>query len=132
MTKKAEKVISTPLQTILKVSTVYENVSLQDLTNEKRESYIGEPEYVVKNESEKELSSWYYETKRVITYEDGTSEEWEQKDVGTSKKFKNAKLELTEYVVIEKDKNASQLEVIVKDFKKGNEFGIFTINLNSK
>ena len=131
MTRKIEKIIITPLQTIVKVSATYENVSLLRLTREKKEDYIDRVNYECKA-NEEELQTYKYETKRKITYEDGTSEEWEQGDIGTSKDFKNAKMELTEYVIIEKDTENSKINLKVKELSKDKkELGSFDIDLNS-
>lgn len=135
MTKKVEKVINTPLQTIVKVSTLYENVSLTDLSNTNSKDYINMIEYNASNESGEELGTFSYETKRKITYSDGKVEEWEPGDIGTSKNFNNAKMELTEYIIVEKDEENSKIEIEAKellnnaDQKKYNTLGKFEINL---
>lgn len=135
MTKKVEKVMITPLQTIVKVSTLYENLSLQKLSKTEDKDYINLIEYEACNENEEELSVFSYETKRTITYSDGRVEEWEQGDIGTSEKFYNAKMELTEYVIIEKEKENSKIILTAKERlneKKYNILGKFEINLKNK
>lgn len=130
MTKKIEKVIDTPLQTIVKVSTIYENVSLKSLTDNKRDDYIDIIEYMAYNENGTKLGTFSYETKRTITYEDGTVEEWEQGDIGTSKNFENANMELTEYIIIEKNKENSKITIELKEQHESKPFGKFEFCLN--
>lgn len=130
MTRTIDKIIITPLQTIVKVSAVYENVSLTRLERSQDENYIDIVNYFGTSEG-KELAVHKYEAKRKITYEDGTTEDWEQGDVGTSKNFKNAKMELTEYVIIEKNKENDTIKLTVKENSKNQkELGKFYIELN--
>lgn len=131
MTKKIEKIINTPLQTILKVSSLYEDVSLEKLSNTKRNDYIDTIIYEAQNENGKRLSVCSYETKRLITYSNGTTEEWEQGDIGTSEKFNHAKMELTEYIIIEKNEGSSKIEITAKELPN-KIFGKFNIDLNNK
>lgn len=138
MTKKVEKVMITPLQTIVKLSTVYENLSLEKLTDTDNESYINIIEYEVYDENENSLIQCSYETKRSVTYEDGTVEEWEQGDIGTSNEFCNGKMELTEYVIIEKNEENPNIKLTLKerietaDSREYISIGSFRINLEQQ
>lgn len=115
MTKKVEKVMITPLQTIVKISTVYENLNLEKLTDTENENHINIIEYEASDEDGKNLSVFSYETKRTVTYADGRVEEWEQGDIGTSKEFDNGKMELTEYVIIEKKEDSPNIKIKLKE-----------------
>ena len=138
MTKKVEKVMITPLQTIVKLSTIYENLSLEKLTDAENENHINIIEYEAYDEDGKSLSICSYETKRTVTYADGRIEEWEQGDIGTSKEFYNGKMELTEYVIIEKNEESPSIRLKLKErieTKNEREYisiGNFRINLNSE
>ena len=136
MTKKVEKVMITPLQTIVKISSVYQNLSLEKLTNTKNANHINIIEYEAYDENGESLSICSYETKRTITYEDGRIEEWEQGDIGTSINFYNGKMELTEYVIIEKEES-QYVKLKLKERLEStnvteyNTLGNFIINLNN-
>lgn len=127
MTKNIDKIWVTALQTIVRVRTTYEDVSLNRLENTKNIDYIDTNVYDVYNEKEEKLSSHAYETKRIVTYSDGKTEEWEQGDIGTSNNFTNAKIELTEYIIIEKDET-KEINITVKNLKE-NILGNFKIDL---
>lgn len=120
MTKKVDKIIDTPLQTIVKISTVYENVDYKKLSNE----IIDKVEYNASDENGVILGTYSYETKRLITYSDGRQEEWNPGEIEASGDFENAKMELTEYIIIEKVNSKIKLEL-----KENNEMlGVFELN----
>ena len=112
MTQKIEEVKVTPLQIIAKVSTTINDVSLQSLSSSWNEDHIGLIDFKVYDNNNQELSSCQYETKRVITYENGKTEEWATGDIGTFKDFENATMYLTEYVIIEKKENMDSIKVV--------------------
>lgn len=130
MIKKVEKIIDTPLQTIVKINTIYENVSLSRLSNEKENNFIDEIIYSAYDENNTSLGTYSYETKRLITYSDGKEEEWEPGEIEASESFENAKMELTEYVIIEKAKENSKIKLELKEMDKDNVFGTLELNLN--
>ena len=47
-----------------------------------------------------------------ITYANGTSEEWEIGDIGTYMNFENAKMELTEYMIVEKKQGINSITIV--------------------
>lgn len=112
MTQKIEEVKVTPLQIIAKVSTTINDVSLQSLSSSWNEDHIGLIDFKIYDNNNQELSSCQYETKRVITYENGKTEEWATGDIGTFKDFENATMYLTEYVIIEKKENMDSIKVV--------------------
>lgn len=132
ITSKVDKVMNTPLQTILKVSYIYDNVNLKSLTDKNNDNYIDILEYKAYDENSNDLGIFAYETKRKITYENGKSEEWEPGDIATSKNFKNAKLEITDYIIVEKKENNSKFKIELKEKLDNKPFGKFEINLENK
>lgn len=132
MISKVDKVINTPLQTIVKVSYTYNNINLKTLTDEKNDNYIDILEYNAYDENGNEFGTFAYETKRKIIYENGKSEEWEPGDIATSKNFNNAKMERTEYIIIEKKENNSKVRIELKEKLDNKAFGSFEINLENK
>ncbi len=132
MTTKVEQIVNTPLQTIVEISSVYENLSLNSLENTKSSDYVDEIEYKTYNQDGKKLGTYSYETRRILTYSDGIVEEWEPGDVGTSKNFKNAKMELTEYIIVEKDGESSKIRIEASEQSGKKSFGSFQINLGNE
>lgn len=112
MTQKIEEVKVTPLQIIAKVSTTINDVSLQSLSSTWNEDHIGLIDFKVYDNNNQELSSCQYETKRVITYENGKTEEWATGDIGTFKDFENATMYLTEYIIIEKKEDVDSIKIV--------------------
>lgn len=112
MTKTIEEVKITPLQIIVKVKTLRDNVSLQCLSSTRNKDYIGVTDFKVYDDIGNELDSLKYETKRTITYANGKVEEWSPGDIGTYKSFYNAKMELIEYIIIEKKENANGIKIV--------------------
>lgn len=134
MTKKVEEVSVTPLQIVAKVTTKIDNVSLQNLSNTQNKDYIGLVDFKVYDDNNNELVSTFFETKRTITYEDGTKEEWAPGDIGTYKDFKNATMDITEYIIIEKKDNINGIKITPFERNDstnvGNELGELNINFN--
>lgn len=112
MTKNIEEVRITPLQIIVKVKTLRDNVSLQCLSSTRNKDYIGVTDFKVYDDIGNELDSLKYETKRTITYSNGKVEEWAPGDIGAYKNFNNAKMELIEYIIIEKNDNANAIKIV--------------------
>lgn len=112
MTKTIEDVRITPLQIIVKVKTNRDNVSLQCLSSTRDKDYIGVTDFKVYDDLGNELESLKYETKRTITYSNGKVEEWAPGDIGTYKSFYNAKMELIEYIIIEKKDNVNGIKIV--------------------
>ena len=123
MRKTIEEVKITPLQIIVKVKTHRDNVSLQCLSNTRNKDYIGVTDFKVYDDIGNELDSLKYETKRTITYSNGKVEEWSPGDIGTFKSFYNAKMELIEYIIIEKNDNSNSIKIIptVRELKFNDE-----------
>ena len=115
LTQKIESVVVTPLQTIIKVHSIYEDVTYSKLTDSTSEEHIGIREYKVFNESGGEINSYNFETKRMITYADGKEEEWDSGQIEPTKiPFKNGTLEIIDYILIENDNN-SKIKVLSQE-----------------
>ena len=130
-TGKIERVIDTPLQTIIKVSYNYEDISLQTLSQSWREDFVDILEYNAYDESGESLEILSYEVERKITYADGTTEEWAVGDIGTYLSFYNAEMDITEYLVIEKRENNSKVKVEVREQSDEKPFDSFEVELNN-
>lgn len=123
MTEKIEKISKTPIQIVIKISKVYNNISLQSLSNTRNKDYIGIEKYTVKDSNGNEIPVIDLETKRTITYSNGKKEEWSPGDIGTYIDFSNATLEIVEYLIIEQKNDVSDLKITtsVEDFTNMNE-----------
>lgn len=112
MTKTVEKIEITPMQIIVRISTQRDNVSLNNLSISWNKDYIGITDFDVYGDNGEKLTSTTYETRRTITYADGTVEEWSRGDIGTYKNFYNAKMELEEIIIIEKKEGINSLKIV--------------------
>ena len=116
LTQKIESVVVTPLQTIVKVHSTYENVDDSQLTNASSENHIGFRQYKVLSENGEEINSYKSETKRFITYADGKKEEWGSGQIdATRTSFENATLETIDYIFIENHENNSKIKIVSQE-----------------
>ena len=132
MTINVDNLMNTPLQTVVKITREYENVSLSKLTYENNPEFIDDIIYNVYNENDKKLSAITYETTRKVTYEDGKTEEWAPGDIGTSDNFERARMEIVEYVIVRKDDDKSKLNIKLSEKLNRKEFGNFEIDLEGE
>ena len=134
MNKKVEEVSITPLQIVAKVMTKIDNVSLNSLSNTQNEDHINLIDFKVYDSNNNELTSSSFETKRTITYENGKTEEWAPGDIGTYKDFKNATMNITEYIIIEKKDNMSGIKIVPSERNdtKGQSNILGEMNINFK
>lgn len=112
LTKSVEEVKVTPLQIIVKLKTQIDNVSLQALSSTRNKDYIGIIDYNVYDTNGNKLNSFNIEKQRTITYSNGTTEEWSPGDIGTYKSFYGATMNLTEYIIIERQDNIQGIKII--------------------
>lgn len=112
MTKTVERIAITPMQIILKISSKRENLSYANISSTTDKNYIGLMKYKAYDQNGKELGIKDYEITQKITYANGKSEEWGIGDIGTYKNFKDAELELTEYMIIEKKQNVDNITIV--------------------
>ena len=132
LTGKIDKVIDTPLQTIIKISYNYRDVSLNKLSQSWNKDFIDILEYNAYDENGESLGILSYETERKITYANGKEEEWAVGDIGTFINFTNAKMDITEYLIIEKKQNNSKIKVEIKEQSDKKAFDNFEIDLKSQ
>ena len=115
LTQKIESTVVTPLQTIVKVHSTYEHIDYSQLTDSTSEEHIGIREYKVFNESGNEINSYSFETKRMITYADGKEEEWGSDQIEPTRiPFKDATLEIIDYILIENEDN-SKIKILSQE-----------------
>lgn len=112
MTKTVERIAITPMQIILKISSKRSNLSYANISSTTDKNYIGLMNYKAYDQNGKELGIKDYEITQKITYSNGKSEEWGIGDIGTYKNFKDAELELTEYMIIEKKQNVDNITIV--------------------
>ena len=134
MNKKVEEVSITPLQIVAKVMTKIDNVSLNSLSNTQNKDHINLIDFKVYDSNNNELTSSSFETKRTITYGNGKTEEWAPGDIGTYKDFKNATMNITEYIIIEKKDNMSGIKIVPSERNdtKGQSNILGEMNINFK
>ena len=125
LSQNVEYIEMTPMQTIIKISTQIENVSSRSFANPNDSNYIGPLYYETYDKDNNLLSSYTMETKRTLTYSDGSIEELPVNDIKSYNDFKNAKLNLTQYLVCEKVSN----NIIIRTFNY-NHSVINELNLN--
>lgn len=130
---KIDKVTVSPLQTIVKIKNKISNVSHINLNDSQDDNHIGDIVYKVYDENKNELNSNSFEAQRKITYSDGSIEEWASGDIGNDKEFKNATLELTDYIVIEKikDNNMIAIKPIIEKYNKTIELNEISFSLTN-
>ena len=112
MTQKIDEIKVTPLQVIIKLSLTTTNVSSISLGRVHDPNHIGHEDYKVYDEDGNKLNSHSFRKSQIITYEDGTQEEWGAYDNGATYDFENATIEITEYIVIEKADALKVLKII--------------------
>ena len=116
LTQKIESVVVTPLQTIVKVESTYENVNISKLTNTTSEDHIGFREYKVLSQNGEEINSSNYEFERKITYSDGKEEEWNAGEIEPTRiSFENASLEVTDIILIENSIDNSSIKIVSQE-----------------
>ena len=135
MTKKLEDITVTPMQTVIKVNSVINNVSLQSLASVQNSNYIESMSFEVYDQDNNLLNVYSSETSRIITYSDGRTDEWDVGEIGTYYEFYNATMELTEYIIVETNDKIKSLRIvpIAIDYNNGkkqvNKLDGFTIDL---
>ena len=119
LTQTIESVVVTPLQTIVKVHSIYDNVNKEKLTDANNTEYIGPRAYKIFNANGEEINSFSSESKRKITYTDGKEEEWATGQIEPTRgTFENASLEVTDIILIENSIDNSSIKIVSQD---GNE-----------
>ncbi len=138
-TLKIERIMATPLQTVVKVKRVYKNVSLARLSRSTDKNYIKLIDYKVVNDKGEKVNSERFETRRIVTYSNGKVEEWYRGQIeGGGIPFTNAKMELTEYILIENNKENDKIKIIPQEMDElarettYTDIGTFEIDMNDE
>ncbi len=104
ITQKVEKVVSSPIQTIVKINHSATNQSSNAFANRYKDPTIEHlpmtREYKVQDANGKELSVFCTSNKNTLIYSNGTREDYDPHDI-PNKKYSNATWETVEYLLIE-------------------------------
>lgn len=104
ITQKVEKVVASPVQTVVEVkhsaSQQSSNAFANRYTNPEIEHLPITNKYKVYDSDGKELSCLALTNKNTLIYSDGTREDYDRHDI-PNKKYNNATWETTEYLLIE-------------------------------
>ncbi|MBR0427858.1 MAG: hypothetical protein IJK18_06655 [Clostridia bacterium] len=138
MKKSLSEVKITPLQNIIKLSTImtsgdYDGVKYVSSNGEQ----LPDLKYVVTDQNGKELRSYNIETDRKITYSDGRTEKIDLSNLLTyGEILKNVSINSTEYITIESGEDIKALNINVQEIDISNEtirnIGKYTIDLENK
>ena len=121
LSKTIEQVSITPLQNIVKISNVRDIIDGESLVYLLSDNYIGDIRYKVYDQNGNEISVFDTKSYLALEYEDGTIEEFGL-DLGYSiydRDFTNVKEISTEYLVIEQNKDITELNI---DLYEENEY----------
>lgn len=111
VTQEIEEISINPIQTIIRAKTTITGVA-----SNKRYYYddeVQDPlwvEFNITDENGKELKSESFETKKILTKEDGTVEEWYPGDIDGMSRYSNGTFELTEYIIVENN-NTNKMKI---------------------
>lgn len=111
VTQEIEQISINPIQTIIRTKTTITGVS-----SSKRYDYEDEMqnplwvEFNITDENGKELKCESFETKKILTKEDGTVEEWYPGDIDGMSRYSNGTFELTEYIIVENN-NTNKMKI---------------------
>lgn len=112
ITKKVDKVIVTPLQTVVKITTIMENISSYSLQNLNDKNYVENQEYKIYNSEGDRMNCKTIEMEKIVTFSDGTKEKINRQEVTPKREFTNGKMEITEYIIIERKEELKDLTII--------------------
>ena len=112
MEKSIEKISITPLQNIIKIKTVYKDISMEDLTYVLDEDYVGSVNYIAFDQNDNLISSFVTETEARIIYSDGIVEECEPGKFDFERnEFKEATYEIVEMVAVEQNEEINEIKL---------------------
>jgi len=132
--QKLDKVMVTPLQNIVKITTTLNNVTEDNWTDLSNKDFIENPEYRIYNNNNR-INGYVLDTDVKIIYKDNTVEHFIPGEVDTNKSVNGSTIVTTTYVAFEKDEYVknSKLEVY-----SGNAYtneliyiGNYSINFNN-
>jgi len=122
LTNKIEKVSQTPMQTIIKVSSLFVDADTRNSTYLLAEDYIGDLTYKVYDQDNNELFVYTSISGYEFYYEDGTVQKISMSDTEGQEEYGYNKMLMEEYIVTEKNKDIKSLRIEV--YETNDYFGI--------
>ena len=122
LTHKVEKVTQTPMQTVIKVSSLTIDATLRNSTYLLAEDYIGNLEYKVYDQNGNELFIYTSISGYEFSYPDGTTQKFSTGDTEGAEGYGYNKIFMEEYIVTEKNKDIKSLRIEV--YEKNDYYGI--------
>ena len=114
LTHKVEKVVQTPMQTLIKLSSLTKDATLSNTTYLLDEDYIGNLEYDVYDQNGNELFTYVSTSGYEFYYPDGTVQKiTTSSDTGGAEKDGYNKILKEEYIVTEKNEDIKSLRIEV-------------------
>ena len=128
LTNKIEKVLQTPMQTIIKTSTLLEGATERNSTYLLAEDYIGHLEYKIYDQNNNELFLYTCISEFEYYYEDGTVKKIPISEIGEFEVRGYNAIRQEEYIVTEKNKDINSLRIEVYE---NNEYYGTTRNIGT-
>lgn len=113
LTHKVEKVSQTPMQTLIKLSSLTKDATLSNTTYLLDEDYIGNLEYEVYDQNDNELFTYVSISGYEFYYPDGTIQKFTTGDTEGAEKDGYNKILMEEYIVTEKKEDIKSLRIEV-------------------
>lgn len=113
LTHKVEKVTQTPMQTVIKMSSLTIDATLRNSTYLLAEDYIGNLEYKVYDQNNNELFTYTSISGYEFTYNDGTTKKFSTSDIEGAAGYGYNKIFMEEYIVTEKNEDITSLRIEV-------------------
>lgn len=114
LTHKVEKVSQTPMQTLIKLSSLTKDATLSNTTYLLDEEYIGNLEYEVYDQNGNELSTFNCTSGYEFYYPDGTVQKiTTSSDTNGEEEYGYNKILMEEYIVTEKNEDIKSLRIEV-------------------
>lgn len=134
MKKSLSEIKITPLQNIIKLTTTRTNADYNSLCYLLDKNYVGDLEYKVTDQNGKELRIYNVETSKEIIYSNGRREKINLGDsYNYEENLKNATVNSTEYLAIEKAESTTELNIEVNEintyYSTIKNIGKYTINI---
>lgn len=118
LTNKIEKVLQTPMQTIIKTSSLLEDATERNSTYLLAEDYIGHLEYKIYDQNNNELFLYTCISEFEYYYEDGTVKEIPISEIGEFEVDGYNAICQEEYIVTEKNKDIKSLRIEVYEINE--------------
>lgn len=137
LTNRVEKVSETPLQTIINVSSLLEDVTIRNSVYLPAEDYIGTLEYKVFDQNGNELFMYNVISEYINYYEDGTEKHYSINELDDTEIVNEIdKTIMKEYIVTEKNDDIKVLTIEVYErndyFERVRFLGTHEIDLENK